>query len=285
MTAALSAGCAFIAFSPAVALLFIMAYSKAHLIIVVTISAFTYLLSILTSSLVWFAFKSLLKSTSASAAFIIPTSVTIQTLFRCGFVLLYHRVELVIQKSIEHHERMDSYNEGGEGSAQSTMDNPRRNEMSQTARLRLEINDFSCGLAAGLGYGGMHTIMLYGTLLASESDRWGTLYQTSCSFIPSLANAAVIAVFFFFLDIAWMILTFYGMRKLTSSSGFDQSSSGGVIRGTMVIISVLLLHIAASCVTLINELRDDGCKVSLPILGVFAAAMIFLVFSLRYHMT
>jgi ABC-type maltose transport system permease subunit len=210
----------------------------------------------------------LLKSNSAAAAFIIPTSVLIQALFRCGFVLLYHRVEVVIQKSIEHHERSELVNEGDEGNLHSV--DQSGNELSQTARLRLEINDFSCGLAAGLGYGGMHTIMLYGTLLASETDRWGTLYQTSCSFIPSLANAAIIAFFFFFLDLAWMILTFYGMRRLnfTSDSHQSRTSLSGAIGGTSALLSVVILHIAASCVTLINELRVDGCKVSLPILGV-----------------
>jgi hypothetical protein len=174
---------------------------------------------------------------------------------------------VVIHKSIERHEQSTSNDAEVESRSQAV--SQQRNDLSETARLRYEINDFSCAIAGGVGFGGMHSVMLYGTLLASETGNMGTLYQSSCSFMPSLANAAVISLFFFFLDLLWMILTFYGMRRLFPTE--TSSRTSGNMSGALVVFLVVILHIAASCVTLINEVRVDGCKVSLPLLGGIVA--------------
>ena len=54
--AALTWGCAFLAFSPCLSLLFVIAFHKAQLIIVVTTSAFAYLLAAFSAALVWYIF-------------------------------------------------------------------------------------------------------------------------------------------------------------------------------------------------------------------------------------
>ena len=89
-------------------------------------------------------------------------------------------------------------------------------KLSETAQLRLELNDVSAGLAAGVGFGFMHTVMLYGTLLAAENSRMGTLYQDSCTVMPSIFNSAIMAFLFGILDICWMFATFYGVRRFNS---------------------------------------------------------------------
>jgi len=273
----LAAGCALVAFSPSLALLMIFVYSKAQLVIVVTTSAFAELLSCLISSLVHLPFTAI--GLQESAFIIIPVAVVSRAFCRCGFVLLYHKVENVIEGSIRSHTAA----EPAPLSSSTSTTNERNTTvqtLSETQRLRLEINDVSCGLAAGAGFGGMHTVMLYGTLLSSESGQVGTLYQPSCSIMPSLVNSAFIACMFAFLDIVWMFLTFYGVRRLGGNLfGAAESLSAsralpgpwslekGALGGKMALTSVLISHLLASLSTVANRF-SDGCLAALPLLAV-----------------
>ena len=254
---ALSLGCALLAFAPTLSLLLLFAYSKAQLVIIVTTSSFAYLISCLLGALLHLPFKSLSLGTQ-SIFVIIPTSIIAQALCRCGFVHLYHKVEGVIEKSISQHEQQQS-----EHSSNS-------NELSETAQLRLELNDASAGLAAGVGFGFFHTVMLYGTLLASENSRMGTLYQTSCTFMPSVFNSAIMAFFFGILDIVWMLMTFYGMRryKLFNRSGTQQITGTGSA-GRSALYLVLVTHFTAAFATIPNQVMAyNGCVIALPSLAL-----------------
>lgn len=237
-------------------LLFIVAYRKAQLIIVVTTAAFAFLLSALAASLIWFLFD--LVGIGKNAYVILFPSVIFQFLFRCGFVVLYHKVEKVIQVSIRNHEEQATRR------GQQVSDPA----VSESARLRLELNDWACALAAGTGFGGMHAILLYGTLLASESGNRGTLYQPSCPGIPALVLSAVHAFLFTILDVLWMLFTFFGMRRgrmgeSTSSRGFGAMFGNG--GGNKALIVVLLSHVCATVATIPNNFKN-GCHVSVPVL-------------------
>ena len=65
-------GCAVLAFSPLCFLFFTLCYSKAHLMIVATTSAFAYLISLLISSLLWLPFSSF----SSAILLLLPAIVT-----------------------------------------------------------------------------------------------------------------------------------------------------------------------------------------------------------------
>jgi len=245
-TAALTFGCAFLAFSPPLALLFLLTYSKANLIIVVTTSAFAYLLSTVLSSLFWLPVPSSLQSNPYVLIF---PSIVFQFVARAAFVWLYHRVEHSVERSVRRHERVEGRNRaaaagGGGGSSSSNNnggadgdnadgDNADGDDsdndgepQADSAKLRLELNDWSSALAAGTGFGGMHSFFLYGTLLASESGNLGTLYQPSCEIMPSLVNSAIMAYMFGILDVFWMLFTFYGMRRRRDAGTFE--SDGGL---------------------------------------------------------
>jgi len=260
-TAALTFGCAFLAFSPPLALLFLLTYSKANLIIVVTTSAFAYLLSTVLSSLFWLPVPSSLQSNPYVLIF---PSIVFQFVARAAFVWLYHRVEHSVERSVRRHERVEGRNRaaaagGGGGSSSSNNnggadgdnadgDNADGDDsdndgepQADSAKLRLELNDWSSALAAGTGFGGMHSFFLYGTLLASESGNLGTLYQPSCEVMPSLVNSAIMAYMFGILDVFWMLFTFYGMRRRRDAGTFESdgglqplssSSSAGAAAGT-----------------------------------------------------
>lgn len=170
---------------------------------------------------------------------IIPVSVLCQAFFRCGFVKLYHKVETVIEESIKSHEeeeeersamlrRRNRENHNGTGDDEEETESRGTKQVSESALLRLELNDVSCSIAAGVGFGGMHSVLLYGTLLASENSRNGTLYQPSCAFMPSLANSAIMAFWFSILDVVWMMVSFYGVRVHEGHVQYKAQQAAGV---------------------------------------------------------
>jgi hypothetical protein len=264
-SAALSWGSALLAFGPSAALLFLIVYQKAQLVIVVTTSAFAFLVASLFASFVWWIFN--LMGLQHPLLVLFPGVIS-QFLMRCVFVHLYHKVEKVIQISIARHEEEQQQRQQSADATNTTQ------EWTETARLRLELNDWACGLAAGNGFGGMHAILLYGTLLASESGNVGTLYQPSCPNIPGLVVSAFNAFLFAILDLAWMLFTFFGMR--VRASGLEEStvtpSFGSYFgnsrkSGTIVLAFVLVTHLAASFATLPNY-YNGGCRVSFPLLAL-----------------
>jgi hypothetical protein len=195
--------------------------------------------------------------------------------------------------------------------------------VSETEELQLQLNDLSCSLASGVGYASLHALFLYGSLLASESGEsnsyndagsyvggggstgyGGTLYQNSCSTIPSLLQGALIAMCFSILDVCWMMICFYGMRRINIYSpqqhgsnnnrsfssriraggggkgvgrivlqiltchGFDNDdTASSTTNGYTALLFVTITHLLASLVLLPNS-YTNGCIISLPCLGV-----------------
>jgi Aph-1 protein len=316
-------GCALLAYGPFLSMFSLIVYQKAQLVIVVTTSAFFFLLATLFASLFWFVFDAIGLDGGGLAA-IIP-GVFFQFVFRCLFVELYHRVERVIQVSLEkqHQEEMeerqhsnnntDSNNDQSSGDAPGTDDtvvlsrrpsnqssssnnssqqNRRlltgrdKSSWTEAAKLRLQMNDASCGIAAGVGYGGMHAILLYGTLLTNQAvNNAGVLYQESCPSIPSLAVSAVYCFCFSILDVFWMLFTFFGMRRrqlfhrgesaegqVLSVGGWLGDSRNG---GNIALLLCLVTHYVASLVTVANR-WDYGCRVSLPAVGAMVLLTAYL---------
>ena len=172
------------------------------MIIVFITAAFFFLLSSLGASLVRYILDPVLGLQSVRSA-VVP-SVIAQFLGRCSFVALYHRVEAVIEHSIEKTEAEQQVSDASD-------DNSATNTDLEAAKLKLELNDVASGLAAGTGFGGMHAILLFGSLLALETADLGVLLQPSCP-LPSLVVSGLNCFFFFFLDLFWMLFTFFGMR-------------------------------------------------------------------------
>lgn len=261
--AALLWGSAFLAFGPIASLLFLIVYQKAQLVIVVTTSAFCFLLSALGASFVWFIFDAL--GVNHPIAVLLP-GVIFQALMRCAFVAMYHKVEKVIEMSIERHEQQQQREQ------QREQQQGQEPELPESARLRLELNDWACGLAAGTGFGGMHAVLLFGTLLASESGNVGTLLQDSCPGMPALLLSAVNAFSFTILDIVWMLFTFFGMRR-RRTPGIDTTlalANGSYLgntttSGNIALALCVVTHLVASLATTPNAF-GGGCQVSIPLL-------------------
>ena len=104
--------------------------------------------------------------------------------------------------------------------------------------------------------------------------------------MPSLINGALIACMFSILDVMWMMFCFFGMRRrqnnnnnnnlVRSEGGTMQALLGGLTcqglndnpsGGNAAILLVTITHLLASLVLAPNG-SEDGCKISLPLLGL-----------------
>lgn len=266
----LAIGCGLLAFSPTLTLLFIFTGPKAPLIILVTISAFAQLLACLLASVLHLPIT-LFGSLGDTALIIIPISIISQALCRYGFVVIYHRVEKVVEESIQHEVEKRRPHDSNRGNNSNTTNN----DTPCNTKLRVHLNFVSSGIVAGVGFGGMKTVMLYGTLLASEVNRLGTLYQPSCS-LPSLVNSALLAFLFSNLDIIWMMICFYAKTTDNDPWSFRRGALGGKAALTVMLLS----HLAASLATTPNNfMKSNGCLVSLPlVLAVLMGTSIFFWF-------
>jgi hypothetical protein len=348
--AALAWGSALIAFCPILSLLFFLSYPKAQLVIVVTTAAFFFLCSSLAAGLVWYVLDEVIGLPGGSTLWVLLPGVVSQFLFRCAFVRMYHVVEQVIQNSLERYELQHppvntTANTGGVNDNQTAIGSddtivpPRSEEddiavartttapnassssslppqqqqlqLHQWARLQLELNDFACAIAAATGFGGMHAILFYGTLLASETSlnrhaTGGTLYQPSCLNMPSLVVSAIMTMFFSILDVYWMLLTFFGMRRRMLFQRSSSSSDGTMNlfadhetdianssthhqrlnnnsrgSGNVCLLFCLVSHLAASLATTAN-IFTNGCVASLPLLGV-VTVLTAIMYTTRIH--
>lgn len=264
---ALTWGAAFVGMAPLLCFFFQITFQKSQLIIVFITAAFFYLLSSLVASMFWYVLDPLIGLENAWCA-ILP-GVIFQFIFRAAFVALYHKVEAVIEYSIEKTE---------ENQRRSTDQDPQEATDITMAKLKLELNDVASGIAAGTGFGGMKSILMFGSLLAYETSDLGILYQPSCPDMPSLLVSGLNCFFFFFLDIFWMLFTFFGMRRrLIFPRGggtlhdinpsrrwfgayFGNTRSGG----NSALLTVLISHLAAAGFTTFNMFQY-GCAFSLSL--------------------
>lgn len=275
-TVALVLGSAAIGFAPFICSFFQIIFPKPQLLIVSITAAFFYLLAVSAASLVWYILDPVIGLSGAMAA-IIP-GVFFQFIFRSLFANIYFKVENVIEASIAKSE-------------EEQQDNNDENEADavQAAKNRLALNDLACGLAAGVGFGGMHAILLFGSLLASETFDAGILYQPSCPKVPTLTVSSLNTFCFFFLDVFWMLFTFFGMRRrlLFPRGGGALSHINPLSRrfgswygntrmgGNYALLTCLSSHFLAAGFTTFNAFQY-GCTFSLTLLPAATLAVAYL---------
>ena len=73
-------------------------------------------------------------------------------------------------------------------------------------------NDLSASIAAGLGFGGMHTVMMYGALLFASSGE-PTFFLASCPQISIFAWTAIVALLYNILHVTLMVMSLDAYRK------------------------------------------------------------------------
>jgi len=107
------------------------------------------------------------------------------------------------------------------------------------------MNDVTSSLAAGIGFGTMHSLMLYGALLAASNGN-GDIFVDSCPSVPLILVASLIALLFTILDVILTVFAFIAEK----------------MRSVAIVVVVLFIHAIASLSTLANQ-NAHGCSTSL----------------------
>jgi len=301
---ALAWGSGAIGFAPFLCFFFQIVFPKPQLLIVSIASAFFYLLAASAASLFWYILNPAIGLHGAWTA-IIP-GVFFQFIFRCLFVTVYHKVEQVIEASIERsedderdqqqqrHQLGDSSRRNNDDNNNDISDNAREQQQTnvQIAKNKLTLNDATCGLAAGVGFGGLHAILLFGSLLASETYDAGVLFQQSCPNLPTLVVSALNTFCFFFLDLLWMLFTFFGMRRRLLfprgggslaelnplSRRFGHYFGNSRMGGNQALLVVLFTHATAAGLTTFNNFQN-GCVLSMPMIPALTLIVAYVFWS------
>ncbi|VEU43775.1 unnamed protein product [Pseudo-nitzschia multistriata] len=285
-TKALVLGSAAIGLAPFFCFFFQIVFPKPQLLIVSISAGFFYLLAASAASLCWYILDPTIGLSNVWAA-IVP-GVFFQFIFRCLFVTTYHKVENVIEASIEKSEEEEREHQQQAGNNDRSDDD----ENVQVAKNKLSLNDAACGIAAGVGFGGLHAILMFGSLLASETYDAGVLYQPSCPKVPSLMVSALNTFCFFFLDIFWMLFAFFGVRRrvLFPRGGGALSDINPLSRpfghyfgntrtgGNQALLTILITHFCAAGFTTFNVFQY-GCIFSLTTLPVLTIVVAYIFWS------
>mmetsp|Transcript_33303 Transcript_33303/g.43930 ORF Transcript_33303/g.43930 Transcript_33303/m.43930 type:complete len:281 (-) Transcript_33303:255-1097(-) len=218
----LQIGCAFIAFAPSAVFTYTILSERSQLIIIALASAFLWLCSILVSASIWTLVPS---SVQSSWPFVTTVGVLIQEIFRCLLIKLIFKVEGFIKTHIP----------------------------PSTAEAAVPLNDITNALAAGVGFGTMHAVITYGSVLA-ENGGPGTLFVDSCPFCPLVLFSAFLALTFVILDVLLVVMMLSGLKQMNPSR----------------ILSVVFIHLVASYVTIFDAM-PNGCLAS----GVLLVVILF----------
>jgi anterior pharynx defective protein 1 len=74
------------------------------------------------------------------------------------------------------------------------------------------MSDFYSSVAAGLGFGFMHSLLLYGSILSNALGP-GTLFADTCPYFSTFVVSAWTACFFGILHVALMVIAFDALRR------------------------------------------------------------------------
>mmetsp|Transcript_10345 Transcript_10345/g.10421 ORF Transcript_10345/g.10421 Transcript_10345/m.10421 type:complete len:246 (-) Transcript_10345:177-914(-) len=225
MSSSLRYGCGLIVFSPIIFSLFFLLSKRPQLVIVMLASAFSFLISILGTSVFWNIQNALARGSNIWIL-VIFVSVASQEACRYLFVYSYRQTERIIKLS-----------------------SPYSSEI-------FPLNDVSSSFAAGIGFGGMHSLMMFGSVLAASNGS-GDYFAESCPSIPLIFSISMIAFAFVVLDCVLMCMAFIA-EKLQSQQ---------------IIMVICALHFVTSVCTLGNLLHN-GCSFSIPL--VYSTVLISL---------
>ncbi|CAM9832063.1 unnamed protein product [Scytosiphon promiscuus] len=112
----------------------------------------------------------------------------------------------------------------------------------------LKLNGVSSSIAAGVGWGFIHAVIMVGTALSKHMGP-GAAFSSSCPHVPSVVVSALSAQAFVMLDLLFMAAAFASARS--GDAGLMCYSFG--------------LHFIAALTTAFNFI-GGGCAISLPLL-------------------
>ena len=151
----LQLGAALLAYSPSAALLWLIVSKRSQLLVISVTSALMWVMSVLVVAFFWSSFPAL----KTGYVWIVAAGAMTQELVRMLLIRTYRRVECVISRAIA----------------------AQRPSTEEAARFAL--HDSTSAIAAALGFGTMHSVVMYGSVLAGSGGP-AAMYADSCSTIP-----------------------------------------------------------------------------------------------------
>ena len=232
MTYATFIGCLLIAYAPSAILLLAYASRRSALLILTICGAFAWLLAIFGASSVWAA----IPPARGVTPYIQVVSIVAQEAARLGLVWAYAVSELAADRLVAP---------GG----------PKI------------FNDLSAGIAAGLGFGAMHTVMMYGAVIFASVGE-PTFFLDSCPQLSIFTWTAALALLYNVLHITLTVIALDAWRRSSSRSG------------RAMLALPLAVHLVFGLLTLATA-NTGGCVVVLPIAAVIVAATAVLVWRIE----
>lgn len=217
------------AFSAPFAVFTVLIAKRVQLLIVTITAAFFWLLSLMLTALMWY----LLTPLQTSFYVLLPVSVAMQEIARFFFFRLYSRLE-------------QSFS------------------VVSTNAIAFPMTDIYSSLAAGVGFAGMHGVLMYGTLISNSAGA-GTLFADNCPQFSTFVVSSWLAAGFGILHMLLMVIALDGYRN----------------KSTLKLGIVFILHLGANLLTLLN-LYDGGCVLSIPLVFavvIIAGALMFYIIS------
>eukprot|EP00752_Nemacystus_decipiens_P009135 g8159.t1 len=254
-------GCGLVAFGPSLMVWVVVLGKRPALVIIGLIGAFFWLASMAAASVLW----TILPAAQNGWVLTIITGVGLQSFGRIALAKVYVKTEAVVNAAaaavpapspdeFDGDGRCDGAREGGDDGGASVRRGRRRRDEGGASADRhdssslLKLNGVSSSIAAGVGWGLIHAVIIVGTALSKHTGP-GAAFSPSCPRVPSVIVSALSAQAFAVLDLVLMAAAFAAARS--GNAGLVSYSFG--------------LHFLAALTTGFNFV-EGGCAVSLPLL-------------------
>jgi len=252
MTATLLFGCVLLAYGPAAALLLLYVARRSALLVVALLAAFALLAALLALALIFLAAPAPVRQAHAAAAVV---GALLQEAARLLFSLAYARAEAVVEaqqsrQQIARREReREREQERGRGRELEGY-GASYSAAARGAQPRLS-NDLAAAVAAGCGWGLMHTVMVFGGAIAASAgeEAW---FRPSCPTLNAFVLTAATALLYSALHVALCVLALDAFRRRSAARACAAPA----------------LHVAFALTALLAETApfEGACSALLPLL-------------------
>ena len=282
MTATLFFGCVLLAYGPAAALLLLYVARRSALLVVALLAAFALLLALLALALLFLAAPGALRRSHAAAA---VAGALLQEGARLLLALAYARAEGAVDslqlrrlRAQGERERVRCGGCGVRGDDNGGVSGVASDHASGSRASRTPLsppplppsprlsNDLAAALAAGCGWGLMHTVMAFGAALSASAgeEAW---FRPACPALNAFALTAATALLYTGLHVALTVQALDAFRRRSAARA----------------LTAPVLHVAFALTALLGEASPrpfaGACAALLPLLLLeLGAAVLWAVF-------
>lgn len=214
-----------IAFGPLATMWCTVILQRPQLIILAFCSAFFWLMGLLTLSLFW-CIPGLQESSVGTAI----CAVVFQEIWRALFFRAYQKTEEAL--------------------------------LSTGQNAAVPLNDASSAVSAGVGFGTMHAVIVFGSVISNSIDQ-ATVYTDKCPAMSLYLMLALQQLCYSLFHVALMVIAFSAYRSKSPWQTF----------------ALIVLHLGGQSTTILND-TQGGCTTAIPLLAAITVLSLMLVWFL-----